>query len=50
MAQVEVEEVIRQYETGASLAAVATVFQVDRETVRRELSRAGVTIRRRRGW
>jgi len=38
------------YVKGSSLARLAEVYEVDPNTVRRELVQAGVTIRPRRGW
>ena len=46
----DVSEATRHYRNGDSLATVALTFNVDAATVRRELHRAGVTIRCRRGW
>jgi transposase-like protein len=45
-----INEAIRLYETGWSLARVGKHFGVDGETVRRGLRAAGVTLRPRRGW
>lgn len=46
----DVEEAVRRYGAGESLATVGIALNVDAATVRRELHRAGVTIRPRRGW
>ena len=46
----DVDEAARRYRAGESLATVGNALNVDAATVRRELQRAGITIRRRRGW
>ena len=50
MSTLDVLAAARRYETGDSLATVAQTFNVDTATSRRELPRAGVAIRPRRGW
>ena len=50
MSEHDVSEAARRYRAGDSLAKVALALDVDAETVRRELHRAGVAIRPRRGW
>jgi 5'-3' exonuclease len=50
MSEDDIGEAARRYRTGDSLAKVAFAFDVDAKTVRRELHRAGVAIRPRRGW
>ena len=50
MSAFDVLEASHQYAAGDSLATVATFFGVNAATVRRELHRADVAIRRRRGW
>ncbi len=45
-----ISEAARRYRTGDSLAKLASAFNVDAATIRRELHRIGVTIRSRRGW
>ena len=46
----KVAEAAVSYLDGHSLAAVAREFGVDARTLAREFRRAGVAIRRRRGW
>ena len=46
----DVSEAARRYGNGDSLAKVAYAFVVDAATVRRELHRAAIPIRPRRGW
>jgi DNA-binding transcriptional regulator LsrR (DeoR family) len=46
----DVGDAARRYRAGDSLAEVASAFNVDAATVRRELHRAGIAIRLRRGW
>lgn len=43
-------EATELYATGLSLAAVATRFGIDAQTVANRLRRAGVPVRPRRGW
>jgi hypothetical protein len=45
----DVTDASHRYRAGDSLATIGDVCGVDAETVRRELVRAGVAIRRRRG-
>ena len=46
----EILQASRRYEAGDSLETVAAVYGVDATTVRRELHRAHIAIRPRRGW
>lgn len=46
----DLDEAARRNRVGESLATVGIAFNVDAATLRRELHRAGVTIRPRRGW
>ena len=46
----DILEATRRYEAGESLATVAGAYGVDAATVRRELHRADIAIRPRRGW
>ncbi len=43
-------EAARLYATGLSLANVAEHFDVGADTIRRELTAAGIALRPRRGW
>lgn len=45
-----VRQATRRYESGDSLKAVASQFDIDARTLAREFRRAGVPIRPRRGW
>lgn len=45
-----VRQAARRYESGDALNAVASRFDIDARTLAREFRRAGVPIRRRRGW
>jgi AraC-like DNA-binding protein len=48
--QRHLEEARALYESGTSLADVASHFSVDSETVRRTFKNAGISLRPRRGW
>lgn len=50
MTDVDVREAAQLYVAGNSLAALGAKFDVDAGTVRRELLRAGIQMRLRRGW
>jgi len=45
-----VRQAAKRYEAGESLKVAAARFGVDAKTLAREFRRAGVPIRRRRGW
>lgn len=45
-----VQQAASHYRSGESLKVVAVRFDVDEKTLARELKRAGIEIRPRRGW
>ena len=49
LGKTQVEEAARRYEAGESLATVGLALNADAATVRRELHRAGLPTRPRRG-
>ena len=50
MSDPQVMEAATRYATGISLASVSAEFSVHEGTLTRELQKAGVSIRSRRGW
>ena len=46
----QVAQATQLYATGISLVDVAAQFDVNAATIRREFTKAGITIRPRRGW